>query len=163
MSVEYRIRDLITPTLEAMGYTLVRVHITGSQNTTVQIMAERMDFMNMTVEDCAEISREVSNVFDVEDLISRAYTLEISSPGIDRPLVCPSDYERFAGFNAKIEMGTNVSGRKRFKGQLLGIEKNLVKIRLDQAVFELPVEDIQRAKLLLTEELLKATTQSVQG
>ena len=162
LSIEFRIAKLLTPILEAMGYTLVRVHISGSQYKTVQIMAERLDGVNISVEDCAEISREVSSVLDVEELMAKAYTLEVSSPGIDRPLVCLSDYQRYAGFDAKIEMEAKIGGRKKFKGRLLGIKNNLVKIGLEEAGFELPIKDIHRAKLLLTEEVLKATTQSVE-
>ena len=103
LSIEFRIAKLLTPILEAMGYTLVRVHISGSQYKNVQIMAERLDGVSISVEDCADISREVSSVLDVEELMAKAYTLEVSSPGIDRPLVCLSDYQRYAGFDAKIE------------------------------------------------------------
>lgn len=159
LNVKVLIGNLITPTLMGMGYDLVRVHVSGSQTVTVQVMAERMDGRNMTVDDCVMISREISNVLDIEDPISNEYDLEISSPGIDRPLVRRSDYERYAGFDAKIEMETTFEGRKRFKGRLLGIEKNLVKICFDEAIFALPVEKISRAKLLLTDKLLKAATQ----
>ncbi len=163
MEKETRIGDILSPTLNLMGYDLVRVQISGSQQKTIQIMAERKDGTGMTVDDCADISREVSAILDVEDSLRYTYDLEVSSPGIDRPLVRPIDFERYAGFEAKIEMVAGIDGRKRFKGQLLGIERDLVKIRLDEETFELPVLDIRRAKLLLTEELLEATSQTAKG
>jgi ribosome maturation factor RimP len=129
----------------------------------MQIMAERIDGVGMTVDDCADISREVSAILDVEDPLREAYDLEVSSPGIDRPLVRPLDFDRYAGFDAKIEMVAAIDGRKKFKGQLLGIEQDLVKIRLDEETHQLPVSDIRRAKLLLTEELLEAASQTAKG
>ena len=95
-NVENKVADLLNPTLKAMGYRLVRVRMAGSQNKTMQVMAERVDEVNMTVEDCALISREVSNILDAANPVEDAYSLEISSPGIDRPLVCPSDYDHYA-------------------------------------------------------------------
>ncbi|MDG2034020.1 MAG: ribosome maturation factor RimP [Rhodospirillales bacterium] len=163
METETRIGDILSPTLNLMGYDLVRVQISGSQQKTMQIMAERKDGTGMTVDDCADISREVSAILDVEDPLRGAYDLEVSSPGIDRPLVEPTDFDRYAGFDAKIEMVAGIDGRKKFKGQLLGIEQGLVKIRLDEETFKLPVSDIRRAKLLLTEELLEAASQTAKG
>ena len=163
METETRIGDILSPTLNLMGYDLVRVQISGSQPKTMQIMAERIDGVGMTVDDCADISREVSAILDVEDPLREAYDLEVSSPGIDRPLVRPLDFDRYAGFDAKIEMVAAIDGRKKFKGQLLGIEQDLVKIRLDEETFKLPVSDIRRAKLLLTEELLEAASQTAKG
>src|SRR4051812_41161005 len=101
-----------------MGYRLVRVAVLGAGRTTLQIMAERRDDAPMTVDDCAAISRAVSALLDVADPIASAYTLEVSSPGIDRPLVRPEDYDRFAGFEARIELSQPVSGRKRLRGRL---------------------------------------------
>src|SRR5712675_2493030 len=103
-----------------MGYRLVRVAVLGAGRATLQIMAERRDDASMTVDDCADISRSVSALLDVADPIAGAYTLEVSSPGIDRPLVRPEDYERFTGFEARIELARPVDGRKRFRGRLLG-------------------------------------------
>ena len=126
-------------------------------------MVERRDRAGMTVDDCADISREVSVILDVVRPLKDAYDLEVSSPGIDRPLVRPADFEHYAGFDAKIEMEAAIDGRKKFKGQLLGIEQGLVKIRLDAETHELPLSDIRRAKLLLTEELLKSASQTAKG
>ena len=163
METETRIGDILSPTLNLMGYDLVRVQISGSQPKIMQIMAERIDGVGMTVDDCADISREVSAILDVEDPLREAYDLEVSPPGIDRPLVRPLDFDRYAGFDAKIEMVAAIDGRKKFKGQLLGIEQDLVKIRLDEETHQLPVSDIRRAKLLLTEELLEAASQTAKG
>ena len=163
MEIETRIGDILSPTLTLMGYDLVRVQISGSQQKTMQIMVERRDRAGMTVDDCADISREVSVILDVESPLRDAYDLEVSSPGIDRPLVRPADFEDYAGFDAKIEMEAAIGGRKKFKGQLLGIEQGLVKIRFDEETHELPVSEIRRAKLLLTEELLKAASQTAKG
>ena len=163
METETRIGDILSPTLNLMGYDLVRVQISGSQQKTMQIMVERSDRVGMTVDDCANISREVSAILDVEDPITGSYNLEVSSPGVDRPLVRPVDFERYAGFDAKIEMADAIDGRKKFRGQLLGIEQDLVKIRLDEETHELPVSDIRRAKLLLTEKLLEAASQTAKG
>ena len=108
-----------------MGYRLVRVMITSGRRATLQVMAEPFDDRPMTVEDCAEISRSVSALLDVADPIAGAYMLEVSSPGIDRPLVRPEDYDRFSGFEARIELARPLEGRKRFRGRLLGLAEGM--------------------------------------
>ncbi|MBT3991199.1 MAG: ribosome maturation factor RimP [Rhodospirillaceae bacterium] len=163
MSQEENIETLISPALESSGYELVRVQISGDKNKTLQIMAERVDEANMTVEDCAAISREISTILDVDDPISGTYSLEVSSPGIDRPLVRLKDFERYAGFEARVDMNFLVEGRKKFKGKLLGIQDDKVAIRMKEETFELPFGEIRRAKLLLTQELLDAAQQTDLG
>jgi len=160
MSQEDKIEQSVTPALESAGYELVRVQINGDKNKTLQIMAERIDKGEMTVEDCASISREISAILDVEDPISDAYALEVSSPGIDRPLVRLKDFERYAGFDARVDMNFLVEGRKKFKGKLLGIQDDKIEIRVKEETFELPFGEIRRAKLLLTQELLDAAQQN---
>ena len=160
MSQEEKIRELVSPAIESSGYDLVRVQISGDKNQTLQIMAERLDEANMTVEDCATISREISAILDVEDPISGAYALEVSSPGIDRPLVRLKDFERFVGFDARVDMNFLVEGRKKFKGKLLGVQEDKVEIRVKEETFALPFGEIRRAKLLLTQELLDASQQN---
>jgi ribosome maturation factor RimP len=123
---------------------------------TLQIMAERTDGKNMTVDDCADISHNVSALLDVEDPIPGAYTLEISSPGIDRPLVKLADFERYSGFDAKLETKMPLEGRRRFKGKLRGVEKEEILMRMDNADVRVPFRMVQSAKLLLTDELIKA-------
>lgn len=153
------IGQLIEPALNAMGYDLVRVQLSGGQNLQLQIMAERTDRQNMTVDDCADISRNVSAILDVEDPIKSAYTLEISSPGIDRPLVRLADYDRFAGFEARVETNIAVDGRKRLRGRLLGTDGEDVRIDVDGTEHAVPFGAILRAKLLLTDELIAANQQ----
>ena len=148
--------SIIEPSLEAMGYRLVRVAFLGSRRATLQIMAERRDDAPMTVDDCGEISRSVSAILDVADPIAGAYMLEVSSPGIDRPLTRPEDYHRFAGFEAKIELGEPIEGRKRFRGRLLGLAGDRVRLIAETGEVALPFTAIARAKLVITPELLAA-------
>lgn len=157
MEATGRIEQIITPSVEAMGYEVVRVQLTGGQRMVLQVMAERADGASMTVEDCADISRAISAVLDVEDPIKSAYTLEVSSPGIDRPLTRLKDFERFAGFEAKLETRLAVDNRKRFKGMLKGVEDGLVCIETEQGAARLEFDNILRAKLVLTDELIRAS------
>jgi ribosome maturation factor RimP len=159
MDLEERVSALVAPSLDAMGYALVRVVLQGRQSLTLQIMAERLDDRPMSVDDCAEISRTLSALLDVEDPIADAYTLEVSSPGIDRPLTRPRDYERFAGFEAKVETHEPVEGRKRFRGRLLGLGAD-GRIRLQTETGEVTVspDEVKAAKLVLTDELIAAAT-----
>src|SRR5215510_15886991 len=119
--VAARVAAIAEPVLGGMGYRLVRVKVSGLDGCTVQIMAERPDG-TMTVEDCEEVSRALSPVLDVADPVDRAYRLEVSSPGLDRPLVRRSDFVRFAGHQLKLEMAVAIDGRRRFRGVLLGVE-----------------------------------------
>lgn len=151
------VEQIIAPAIEGMGYELVRVHLTGGQRPVLQIMAERGDGVAMTVEDCADISRAVSALLDVEDPIPAAYTLEVSSPGIDRPLTRLKDFERFAGFEARVETRIAVDGRRRFRGRLDGVADGMVLIGLEEGQVRVPFDAIQRAKLVLTDELVAAT------
>ncbi len=155
-AVTERIAELVTPSLEANGFELVRVMLTGGDRPTLQIMADRTDETPITVDDCADISRVVSAILDVEDPIKGAYTLEVSSPGIDRPLVRKKDFERFAGFEAKVETAAPVDGRRRFRGRLLGVEGDEVRLALEEGEAAIPLSAIDRAKLVMTDELLAA-------
>lgn len=153
-----KIEEMIGPSLEAMGYSIVRVAFTGGRSRpTLQIMAERNDNAGMTVEDCETISHTVSALLDVADPIETAYQLEISSPGIDRPLTRRGDYERFAGFEAKIDMQRPIDGRRRFRGKLMGLEGDDAKLQVGADLLRLPLDAIERAKLVLTDELIAAT------
>jgi len=153
-----KIEAMIAPSLEAMGYRVVRVAVTGGRRPTLQIMAERADDQAMRVEDCTEVSRMVSALLDVADPIAGAYLLEVSSPGIDRPLVRPEDFARFAGFEAKVELNAPVDGRKRFRGRLLGVEGDQLRLLVDASPVALPIAAVTRAKLVLTDELLAHTS-----
>ena len=148
------VERLVAPTLAAMGYEIVRVLFMGQHRPLLQIMVERADRRAMSVDDCAEVSRTVSAVLDVEDPIAGSYTLEVSSPGIDRPLTRPEDFVRFAGFEAKVETRMPLDGRKKFTGRLLGLEGERVRIATAEGEMALPLADVQRAKLVLTDELI---------
>lgn len=154
MDVESRITRLIEQSLAAMGFNLVRVRLMGRDHATLQIMAERADQSEMTVDDCAKISRHVSALLDVEDPIRGAYDLEVSSPGIDRPLVRMEDFERFAGNEVRVETARTIEGQKRFRGRLMGLSGTTVLVDCDGAEARIPFEDVYRAKLVLTDELV---------
>jgi ribosome maturation factor RimP len=153
-----RIATLIEPSLDAMGYRLVRVQMSGGRRPTLQIMAERRDDVPMTVDDCADISRSVSAILDVADPIPGQYSLEVSSPGIDRPLVKREDFARFIGYEARVELSQPIEGgRKRFKGKLLGIDGDEIRmVAEDGGKVAFPFAAVHRAKLVLTDELLAA-------
>jgi ribosome maturation factor RimP len=154
-----RIAAIVEPVLEQLNFRLVRVRISGLAGCTVQIMAERADG-SMMIEDCELVSRALSPVLDVEDPIERAYRLEISSPGIDRPLVRRSDFERFAGNVIKVEMAVAIDGRRRFRGTLMGTDGDKARVHRDDiAAGEnpdvlLPIEEMAEARLVLTNELV---------
>lgn len=152
------IERLIGPSLEGMGFRLVRVSYGGGGRPVLQIMAEPADGSAMSVEHCAEISRVVSAILDVEDPIPSAYTLEVTSPGIDRPLVSRDDYSRFAGFEAKLELNRAVDTRKRFRGRIEPVDaEDCVPVTEEAGRFLLPFTDIIKAKLMLTDDLLAAS------
>ena len=157
--VAARVAAIAEPVLEGMGLRLVRVRISGADGCTVQVMAERPDG-SMSIEDCEDTSRALSPVLDVADPIERAYRLEISSPGLDRPLVRKSDFDRYAGNVVKIEMEVPVNGRKRFRGMLNGTEGTAARLTRDdtaegeEANVLLPIEDMNDAKLVLTDDLV---------
>lgn len=144
----------IEPTMTAMGYSLVRLQVTGQRTLRVQIMAERDDARPLTIDDCAMLSRSLSAKLDEADLIATPYTLEVSSPGIDRPLVKLMDFERFAGNLARVDLHEPMEGRRRFTGRLLGVDGTDVRIEVDSAEARLPFERIGRAKLLMDDALL---------
>jgi ribosome maturation factor RimP len=158
MSQERDLEQMIQPVLESMGYALVRVLVAGGQQPNLQVMAERSDGRPMSVDDCAQIARVLSAKLDVEDPIAGSYTLEVSSPGIDRPLIKRADYARFAGYDARVELKTPIAGRRRFSGRILAASETHVRLGLAEGEVELPFAEIMRAKLLLTEALIAAAT-----
>jgi ribosome maturation factor RimP len=155
-----RVAAVVEPSMRAAGFRLVRVKVSGEAGCTVQVMAERPDG-SMSVEDCEAVSRLISPLLDVADPIERAYRLEISSPGIDRPLVRRSDFARWAGHRAKIELALPFAGRKRFNGVLLGLEGDEARLRRldlregEDAEVLLPLADISEARLVLTDDLVR--------
>jgi ribosome maturation factor RimP len=154
-----RVAAIVEPVLAGLGFRLVRVRVSGLSGCTVQIMAERPD-RTMTIEDCETISRTLSPVLDVADPIDRAYRLEVSSPGIDRPLVRQSDFECFAGQNVKIEMAVPVDGRRRFRGLLVSTEGSAARIRRDDAAPDeasevlLTIDEMAEAKIMLSDDVI---------
>ena len=156
------LHDLIEPSIEAMGFRLVQVRMMGGeQRQTLQIMAEPSDLeREMDVDDCAEVSRAVSAILDVEDPIAGAYVLEVSSPGLDRPLVTEQDYVRFAGHEARIELRRQIDGRRRYTGILQGAKAGVADLLVDSGadgeVVHIPLNEVERAKLRLTDELIEA-------
>lgn len=149
-----RIAEMIEPSLEALGYELVRVQLMGTRKPVLQVMAEHEDGRPMTVDDCAEISRTISALLDVADPIQGAYDLEVSSPGIDRPLVRRKDFERFAGCEAKVQTAVPVDGRRRFRGRLLGMSGDTVRLALAEGgEAALAFETIEKAKLVMPDDL----------
>jgi len=171
--LDARIANIVEPVIADLGFRLVRVRISGLNGMTVQIMAERPD-RTLTVEDCEQISRDISPLLDVENPISREYHLEVSSPGIDRPLTRADDFKLHAGQEAKIEMAAAVDGRKRFRGVILGLREDKVGMRIEASRASasapgpasanarqslevwLPAADIAEAKLVLTDALIAA-------
>src|ERR1700728_166834 len=147
---------MIEPPLAGLGDRLVRVVLTSGRRATLQVMIERLDDAPISVEDCAEVSHSVSALLDVADPIARAYMLEISSPGIDRPLVRAEDYDRFSGFEARIELTEPLDGRKRFRGRLRGRAGGAVRLATEAGEVELPLAAVARAKLVLTDDLIAA-------
>jgi ribosome maturation factor RimP len=158
-----RIEDIVAPTIVAMGYEVVRVAMSKGGGT-LQIMIEPADGRAMDVEGCAVLSRALSAVLDVEDPIAGSYTLEVSSPGIDRPLTRPKDYARWAGHVARLETDQPIEGRRRFKGKLLGLVDGVVKLRLDDGTETgLPLAAVSKAKLEMTDALIEEHRLAQQG
>lgn len=159
--IESTVSTLISDDLLAMGYELVRVQMMGGGRfSTLQIMAERLDNKGMTVDDCAAISHAVSEKLDADKNLSDRYTLEVSSPGIDRPLVRLKDYERFTGHVARLELDAPLDGRKRFQGSIVRVSGQAdaaeIEIRTETGDVRVPMQSIARAKLVLTDALLSA-------
>jgi ribosome maturation factor RimP len=156
-AVEKQIEDMIAGDIASAGYDLVRVQVTGSGKYTIlQIMAERQDGKGMTVDDCAVISKAVTEKLEADKDLVDKYDLEVSSPGIDRPLIKPADYERFAGHVAKVELSAPQNGQRRFQGKIAGVKGEEVELAIEKGNVVIPFAAIEKAKLVLTDELLKA-------
>ena len=152
-AIDRRLADIVRPTIESLGFELVRIRLMGGKRILLQIMAERPEG-GIEVDDCADISRAVSALLDVEDPISGEYTLEVSSPGIDRPLTRLKDFERYEGYEARLETSELIEGRKRFKGILAGVEEGEVLIEIDEGTIGLDFDWLVDAKLVLTDDLI---------
>ena len=157
-SIDRRLAEIITPVIEDMGFELVRIRLMGGDTKTLQVMSERAGG-GIEVDDCAEISTAISATLDVEDPIEEAYTLEVSSPGIDRPLTRLKDFDNWIGYEAKLETEEMIDGRRRFKGQLRGAESDEVLVEIDidgqPATIGLKFDWLSEAKLVLTDELIR--------
>lgn len=166
--VARQVASLIEPVLEDMDYRVVRIRMTGQNGATLQIMVDRAD-RAVTIEDCEIVSRAISPMLDVEDPLPDAYQLEVSTPGIDRPLVRPSDFERWAGHEAKVEMTGLIDGQRRFRGELEGFLDGEVRLFYDRpdtgerVLIGLPFDQIAQAKLVLTDALIAAAGQEIAG
>ena len=152
-AIDRRMAEIITPVIEDLGYELVRVRLMSGKNTILQIMADKLEG-GIEVDDCAKISTAVGATLDVEDPIVDEYALEVSSPGIDRPLTRLKDFENFEGYEAKIETTELIDGRRRFKGQLAGIDGSDVLINVEEGTIGLQFDWLSDAKLVLTDELI---------
>ena len=153
-AMDRRMAEIISPVIEDLGFELVRVRLMGGKSKTLQIMAERPDG-GIEVDECADISTAVSAVLDVEDPITEAYALEVSSPGIDRPLTRLKHFEEYEGYDAKLETSELIGGRKRFKGVWDGVEDDDVLINVEEGTIGLKFDWLSEAKLILTDELIK--------
>ena len=158
-SMDRRLARIVGPTIEGMGFELVRLRFMGGRKPMLQIMADTPDG-GIEVDDCARISRAVGAVLDVEDPIEGEYSLEVGSPGIDRPLTRLKDFERWAGFEAKITTIELISGRKNFRGTLQGVEDGEVLIEIDEGTIGLAFDMLSEAKLVLTDDLIAESLKS---
>lgn len=152
---KHPVQDLVEPIIDGLGFEVVRIMTIGTKNPTLQIMIERKDRKDLIVDDCATVSRAISEVLYENDPIEGEYSLEVSSPGLDRPLTKAEHFQRFAGYEAKLETVREVDGRKRFKGRVVSIDgQNNVHFEMDGTEYVIPFEDVSKAKLILTDELL---------
>jgi ribosome maturation factor RimP len=152
-AIDRRLATIVAPVVEGMGFELVRLRLMGGKRAVLQIMAERPEG-GIEIEDCARISRAVGAALDVEDPISGEYTLEVSSPGIDRPLTRLKDFQRYAGYEAKLETSEAIDGRRRFKGELAGVQDGEVLVEIPEGVIGLSFDLLADAKLVLTDALV---------
>ena len=153
-AMDRRLAEIITPVIEDMGYELVRVRLMSGKSTTLQVMADKPGG-GIEVDDCADISNAIGAVLDVEDPILDEYMLEVSSPGIDRPLTRLKDFDAFEGYEAKLETAELIDGRRRFKGVLAGIEGDEVLINVEEGTIGLHFDWLSDAKLVLSDDLIK--------
>ncbi len=153
-AMDRRVAEIITPMIEDMGFELVRVRLMGGKTPILQVMVDRADG-GIEVDDCAKVSTMISATLDVEDPILDAYTLEVSSPGIDRPLTRLKDFAEYEGYDAKMETADLIDGRRRFKGVLAGVDGDEVLINIDEGTVGLKFDWLSDAKLVLTDELIK--------
>ncbi|MEM9433506.1 MAG: ribosome maturation factor RimP [Pseudomonadota bacterium] len=158
-AIDRRLADIVTPVIDGLGYELVRIRLMGGKTEVLQVMAEKPEG-GIEVDDCAKISTALSAILDVEDPIAGEYSLEVSSPGIDRPLTRLKDFETWEGYEAKLETDELIDGRRRFKGQLAGTENDEVLITIEEGTIGLKFDWLTDAKLVLTDELIRDVLKS---
>lgn len=147
---------MLEPVISELGYETVRIITIGQANPTLQIMIDRLDGKDIVVEDCAKVSRKVSEVLDEKGPIKDQYNLEVSSPGLDRPLTKPEHFARFAGYEAKVETDELIENRKRFKGKIISIDgENTIRFEMDGTEYAIPFDAVSKAKIVITDELLQ--------
>ncbi len=156
MQKKHHLNNMLEPIVNELGFDLVRIITIGNVNPTLQVMIERKDRKNIVVDDCAAVSRAISAVLDEKDPISGKYTLEVSSPGLDRPLTSLENFVRFSGFEAKIETDIEIEKRKRFKGRIIRVDNDTIVFLMDDKEWMIPYDAVSKAKLLLTDELIAA-------
>ncbi len=161
-AIDVRLAEIVTPVIEDMGFELVRLRLMSGKTPTLQVMCDRPDG-NINVDDCADISRALSATLDVEDPIEGEYALEVSTPGIDRPLTRLKDFETFDGYEVKLLTSELIDGRKRFNGTLRGVEDNEVLVEIPEGVIGLDFDWLVEAKLLLTDELIAEALKARKG
>ncbi len=161
MQKKHPVHDLLTPIIEGMGFEVVRIMTIGQQRPTLQVMIERQSRENLTIDDCAAVSRAISAVLDENDPIEGEYSLEVSSPGIDRPLTKPEHFARFVGSEARIETDEAVDGRKRFKGVIAAMHDNgTIDFEMDGKEYHIPFAAVAKAKLVLNDALLEEAAEA---
>lgn len=153
-AIEEQLEKLLTAPTETLGYELVRVKLSGGRRPTLQVMAERPDH-TMAIDDCVRLSRELSAVLESENVLPSGYVLEVSSPGIDRPLTRLRDFASFTGFDVKLETKLPRSGQRRFRGKLRGVEGETIHLETEHGVERFDVNEVAKAKLILTEDIVK--------
>ena len=152
---KHPVEDIVAPIIEKLGFEIVRIQTIGNKNPTLQIMIERQDRKDLVVDDCAAVSRAISDILDEKDPIDGEYSLEVSSPGLDRPLTKPEHFTRFAGYEAKIETAEEVQGRKRFKGKIIYMgDDRVIHFDMDGESYAIPYDAVRKANLNLSDELL---------
>lgn len=160
---ERKITEIISPLVEEQGFSVVQVKLAGAETGyTLQVMAENPKTGRLGIDDCTKLSHSISDILDVEDPINGRYNLEVSSPGIDRPLLSENDYKRFTGFECKVELTIPTeTGQKRFRGFILSCEDEIVGLQTDTGEIEFDLDNVAKAKLVLTDKLIEATKQGL--
>lgn len=157
MANKHNVQEIVEPIIDELGFEIVRITTIGNKNPTLQIMIERKDRTDLIVEDCAKVSRAISEILDEKDPIEGEYSLEVSSPGLDRPLVTLEHFKRFVGYEAKLDSKVEVDGRKRFKGKILSVDdKSNINFEMEGVAYAIAFDDVSKARLILTDELFKA-------